>query len=130
MKEINYLTFEDVMQIHDKIIEKYWWLPHVKNKGQINSILEHIQNDEYYPTIIDKVVHLFYSLVNFHCFNDWNKRTSLAVLVIFLLANNINITDIIIEFEDVVVDVASWKIKKEELKKKLNSIFWSYWYKI
>lgn len=40
-----------------------------------------------YPTILDKSVALFHSLVSNHPFHDGNKRTAVSALYIFLLAN-------------------------------------------
>jgi death-on-curing protein len=40
-----------------------------------------------YPTIPEKAVALFHSLVSNHPFHDGNKRTAVSALYIFLLAN-------------------------------------------
>jgi death on curing protein len=40
-----------------------------------------------YPTILEKSVALFHSLVSNHPFHDGNKRTAVSALYIFLLAN-------------------------------------------
>jgi hypothetical protein len=33
-------------------------------------VLEHIQNDDYYPDLQDKLTHLVFAVAKFHCFND------------------------------------------------------------
>lgn len=38
--------------------------------GYLASALEHIKNDDYYPTITDKITHLIFSCVKFHPFAD------------------------------------------------------------
>ena len=35
-----------------------------------SDILDHIQNDDYYPDFVDKLTHLFFCSNKFHCFND------------------------------------------------------------
>ena len=80
-------------------------------------MLEHIQNDLYYPTFADKMTHLIYSIVQFHMFLDGNKRTSLLLASYFMDISHYSYytDDFIQEMEEVVA--ASGKISKEELKK-------------
>ena len=85
---IIYFDFSILLALHDKIIKEEGGLGGVKDEWQIISVLTHIQNDTYYPTILDKAVHLFHSLVKFHCFNDANKRTAVCSLVNFLVIND------------------------------------------
>jgi prophage maintenance system killer protein len=47
--------------------------------GQLESVLEHIQNDDYYPTFADKLTHLFFCTCKFHCFLDGNKRIAITL---------------------------------------------------
>lgn len=123
-----YLGTEDVLFIHNKIIQTFWWLPWIKDKQQIESILQHIQNDVYYNWIIEKSIHLFFGIIKFHCFNDWNKRTSIWALNVFWELNNIEIEDIYVKLEDIAIWVAKWEIKKEDLKVIFRSIMISFWY--
>lgn len=46
------LDAKEVIYFHNLILEKFWWLKWVKDEQQIESMLTHIQNDEYYPTLI------------------------------------------------------------------------------
>ena len=46
-----------------------------------------IQNDDYYPTFVDKITHLFYCTCEFHCFADGNKRLAITLSAQFLLFN-------------------------------------------
>ena len=47
--------------------------------GKLESVLCHIQNDDYYPTFLDKLLHLFYCSCKFHCFCDGNKRIAITL---------------------------------------------------
>jgi len=60
---INYIPLEKVIEIHDNILKIYWWLAWIKDRQQIKSVLQHIQNNEYYPTLLEKSTHLFFGLV-------------------------------------------------------------------
>lgn len=125
-----YLNTSDIILIHEYILKKYWWLHWIKDFGQLDSILHHIQNDLYYPTVLEKICHLFFWIIKFHCFFDWNKRTAIMSLNTFLELNSFIIEDIIIKLEDIAVWVAENQINKEELMKIFKSMFLSFWYKI
>ena len=62
-------------------------LPGVRDAGQLDSLLDHLQNDAYYPTFERKITRLFFGLTKFHCFNDGNKRTAIAASSLMLIAN-------------------------------------------
>ena len=115
---MKYFDIELVIEIHDIIIDQSGGLPGIKDKGQLESVLCHIQNDIYYPTFIDKLTHLVHSIIMFHMFNDGNKRTSIALGAYFLNINYyVYCTDSFLKFmEDIVVQVANNQVDKQELK--------------
>jgi death-on-curing protein len=83
-----YPSLEQAMGIHTTTLEKSGGgLPGAKDLGLLESVLAHIQNDEYYPTFEDKLTHLFFSTAKFHSFNDGNKRLSAVLSLNFLLLN-------------------------------------------
>ena len=43
--------------------------------GQLDSVLQNIQNNEYYPTFADKMTPLFFCTCKFHCFQDGGANT-------------------------------------------------------
>jgi death-on-curing protein len=75
------------INVHDDIISKTGGLTGVINIGLLESTLEHVQNDWYYPSIEEKVTHLLYSINKNHSFQDGNKRSSLALSAYFLEIN-------------------------------------------
>lgn len=127
---IQYFATEDVIFIHDTLLKTFGGLPGMKNRGQLESLLSHIQNDIYYPTIIEKSAHLFFGVIQFHCFNDGNKRTAVVSLDNFLKLNNVNIEDFIIKMEDIAIWTAKWELEKTDLEKIFRSMFYSFGYKI
>ena len=127
---MHYLNSWDILLIHNIILQNYGWLAWVKDLQQIESILQHIQNDGYYNSIIEKSVHLFFWMIKFHCFNDGNKRTSITTLHMFWLINEIKIENIYVKLEDIAVWVAKWEITKNELSVIFKSLILSFWYKI
>lgn len=128
VKQIIYISIEDVLTIHDDVLRIYWWLAWVKDKQQIESVLQHIQNNEYYPTLLEKSTHLFFWLIKFHSFNDGNKRTAISILSIFFMIHDINIPSLVTKLEDIAVWVASNNISKDELQKYLEILLNSFGY--
>ena len=83
-----YFNTEEAIKLHKLTIEKSGGgEDSILDYGRLDSFLTHIQNDDYYPTIVDKVTHLFYSTCQFHCFVDGNKRAAITFSMVFLLNN-------------------------------------------
>lgn len=122
--EYNYFTSEYAIKIHDKIIEISGGIEGVKVFGNLDSPLAHIQNDDYYPTLEEKLTHLVFSFNKFHAFNDGNKRTSIAMGAFFLEVNGLDVfvDKFIIEMENIAVTIADNIIEKELLQEIITSI--------
>jgi death on curing protein len=119
-----YFDYPYAIKTHDKILEISGGIPGTKDKGALESILEHIQNDDYYPSFEEKLTHLVFATNKGHCFNDGNKRTSIALGAFFLEINGIDVRvdKFIIEMENIAVAVADNFIDKELLGKIIVSI--------
>lgn len=120
----NYLKTEDAIRTHDKIIQISGGLFGLKEIGNIDSLLEHIKNDEYYPTFEEKLNHLVFCVNKFHGFSDGNKRTSIALGTFFLILNGLeNLANkFVIEMENITVAVAQNLVDKEMLFDIIYSI--------
>jgi death-on-curing protein len=83
-----YLTLEQAVEVHRKTVEISGGgaLGHLE-LGKLDGVLDHIKNDDYYPTIEDKLTHLFFSTCKFHCFQDGNKRIAITLSAQMLLLN-------------------------------------------
>lgn len=119
-----YFTPDYAVKIHDKIIQLSGGREGIKDLGNIESPLIHIQNDDYYPTFEEKLCHLVFSFNKFHAFNDANKRTSIGVGAFFLEVNGLEIyvDKFIIEMENIAVTVADNLIDKDLLHEIIYSI--------
>ena len=88
MGNIRYLSLSDAIETHRLTVEKSGGGSFEKlDVSRLESALEMIKNDEYYPTFEDKITHLCYSACNCHCFVDGNKRISLTLSMQFLMLN-------------------------------------------
>ena len=92
--------------------------------GKIESVLTHIQNDDYYPTFVDKLTHLFFCVCKFHSFEDGNKRLAITLSVQFLLINGyLAVSQTFFrETENISYHVAAGHIDKDLLHDILDSI--------
>ncbi|VXC43730.1 type II toxin-antitoxin system death-on-curing family toxin [Chryseobacterium sp. 8AT] len=122
--ELNYFTSDYAIKIHDKIVEISGGWTGIKDYGNVESPLAHIQNDDYYPTFEDKLTHLIFSFNKFHAFNDGNKRTSIAMGAFFLEVNGLDffVDKFIIEMENIAVTIADNIIDKELLLEIIISL--------
>lgn len=119
-----YFDIKHAIRTHDFIIENSGGKFGIIEIGRIESVLEHIQNDLYYPEFEDKLTHLVFSVNKLHAFSDGNKRTSIALGAYLLEVNGIEycIDKFIIEMENIAVYVADNKISKSLLQEIISSI--------
>lgn len=124
METYVYFDIEHAIRTHSFIIENSGGIPGIIETGKIESVLEHIQNDLYYPEFEDKLTHLVFSVNKFHAFNDGNKRTSIALGAYLLEVNGVEycVDKFMIEMENVAVYVADNKIGKKLLHEIICSI--------
>ncbi len=76
---ILYFDLKHAIQTHDKIIEISGGSLGMHDVGLLESVIEHVRNDKYYPTISDKLTHIVYSVAMNHAFSDGNKRSAIAL---------------------------------------------------
>lgn len=119
-----YFDTEYAVKTHDKILEISGGRHGIIDSGRLESILQHIQNDDYYPEYENKLSHLVYSVNKNHCFNDGNKRTSIALGAFFLQINGLDVyvTKFIREMENIAVAVADNLIDKDLLHEIVFSL--------
>ena len=110
-----YITLKQAIEIHRNTVEVSGGgaLGHL-DLGILESVLQHIRNDEYYPTFEDKLTHLFHSACKFHCFEDGNKRIAISLGAQFLILNGYVFVGgrFIREMENISYHVATGKIDK------------------
>lgn len=123
---LNYFAIGFAIKLHDWIIDQSGGMKGIKDSGPLESVLDHIQNDLYYPEFEDKLTHLVFGTIQFHPFNDGNKRSSILLGSYFLEINGFGyvVQKFVKEMENIVVWVAEGKISKEFLKELIASIIY------
>jgi len=120
-----YITPEQAKETHAKTIEySGGGTLEELDFGKLESVLYNIQNDDWYPTFIDKLTHLFFCTCQFHCFADGNKRLAITLSTLFLLLNGyLSIAETFLsKTENISLYVAASKIDKNLLHKIMTAI--------
>ena len=63
--DIFYFDVKHAVEVHDYIIEVSGGLHGYRDIGLLESVLEHIQNDMYYPSFPEKLTHLVFAVNKF-----------------------------------------------------------------
>lgn len=125
VSSLYYLTLDQAVDIHRITVEvSGGGALGILDTGKLESVLCHMQNDDYYPTFADKLAHLFFCTCQFHCFQDGNKRIAIALSADFLLKNGylFIVSDFIRKMENISYHVAAGSIDKELLHKIIVAI--------
>ena len=120
-----YLNLEQAIEIHGKTVEISGGCSLGQlDVGKLEAVLEHIQNDDYYPTFDSKLTHLFFSACKFHCFADGNKRIAITLCAQMLLFNGYlrSVNAFIRESENISYHVAAGNISKELLGEWIDAV--------
>jgi death-on-curing protein len=120
-----YLSLEQAIVIHGKTV----MVSGGGSTGQLeieklDGVLNHIQNDDYYPSFDTKLTHLFFCACKFHCFEDGNKRIAITLCAQMLLLNGYlrSVNAFIRDSENISYHVAAGAISKELLGEWMRAI--------
>jgi death-on-curing protein len=122
--QFNYFDIEHAIAVHDHIIERSGGLHGIRDQGVLESVLDHIQNDGYYPSFESKLTHLFFSVNKLHAFTDGNKRSGILLSAFFLEINGFEhcIKLFVQEMENIAVWVADGAVSKDLLQKIIHDL--------
>jgi death-on-curing protein len=105
-----YLSVQQIIEIHDALIEKFGGLNGMREKGLLESAvaapMTAVFGKELHETVYNKAAaYLFYITKN-HPFCDGNKRTATAAVLVFLRSNGKSIKYDPDEFLEFVVSIS------------------------
>ncbi len=83
---VKFLSLDEAIAIHERLIEKFGGSPGLRDKGLLESALFRPQTG-YYPDLAHMSAALFESLISNHAFVDGNKRAAFFICDIFLRIN-------------------------------------------
>lgn len=115
---MRYLSVEEVLTIHDYVVQQFGGSPEILDWDRLHSSLETprqtMWGEDLYPDLFAQAAILFYLLIKNHPFADGNKRTAVLVLIEFLERNGCTLTASNEELYDFTIAVATSKLGKEE----------------
>lgn len=110
---------EKVLLLHKLITEETGGDPNIRDIALLDSALESafqtFDGNELYPSKEEKAACIAYGLISNHAFVDGNKRIGMYVLLTFLEINGIRITPTVDDVVRVGLDVASGKMKYNDI---------------
>ncbi|HLA47883.1 MAG TPA: type II toxin-antitoxin system death-on-curing family toxin [Nitrospinota bacterium] len=116
---MNYLTTEQVLFIHYRLIEETGGSHGIRDIALLQSAIARPQasfdNNDLYPDLFTKAASLMHSIIKNHPFVDGNKRTAITAASIFLQRNNYTLTASNRELERFTLQIASEDVKLEEV---------------
>lgn len=93
---IRFLSVENIILFHEKIIKETGGSAGIRDRGLIESALNRpfvtYDGIDLYPSLNEKIAAVAHSLIRNHAFVDGNKRISVAAMVILLKMNSINVS--------------------------------------
>ena len=120
MTEVKYLTKEEIIKIHNEIIEKFGGTEGLLNEGLLDIVLEQTKISK---DIIQKSIILLFGIIQNHPFVDGNKRTALESFYTFLNYNSIifKIKDIN-KAEEIILRIAKNSISRNLVRVWIKEI--------
>lgn len=114
----------DVLTIHKKLIEDFGGSNGVRDTNALDSALKRpyqtFDSTDLYPTPQEKAAAIIESILINHPFIDGNKRTGYFLMRSILLLNKLDISAIEEEKYTFVIDIASGKLKFQEILSWIN----------
>lgn len=117
MKTIN---VDEVLIFHKKIIEQTGGLDGVRDIGLVQSVLKRafstFDGQDLYKEVEDKISVITYGLIKNYGFIDGNKRIGVAVMLLLLRMNDINIRYTQGELVELGLDISNGKLNENGIK--------------
>lgn len=122
---MKFLTIDQVLAMHEELIQRYGGASGLRDRGQLESALAQpfmtFEGQELYADPSDEAAALCFSIVKNHPFVDGNKRVGFAVLSIFLQSNGFRLTATPDEKVSTMLSLADGSISRNQLTKWIRN---------
>lgn len=113
------LTKEQVLMLHDQLIEATGGSKGIRDEGMLESALmnpyQSFGGIELYPSIQAKAAQLCFGIVKDHPMIDGNKRLGTHVMLVFLVLNDYELSYSQKELSDTILLLAAGKLQSEDI---------------
>jgi death on curing protein len=121
-----HLTIEIVREIHDEAVKNFGGLHGIRSEALLASAVFAPQSSfggkSPYVDLIDIAAAYLFYLCRHHPCLDGNKRTAMAAAIIFLRLNGFDPAADSEKWEELILDVASSKIDREQSTRQLRKL--------
>lgn len=119
-----YLNQNQVLKLHDKIINKFGGIHGIRNEALLQSALANplqtFAGLDLYPAVFDKAVQLCFGIIKNHPFLDGNKRLGLHLMLILIHINSLKIDIAHDELIDIIFKVADGTFNRQDFLQALK----------
>ena len=119
IEPVRFLTTEQVLAIHRRMIERYGGDATIRDLGLIDSAAmmpqQSFGGDFLHPSVASMASAYLFHLCSNHGFADGNKRTALGAALVFLDVNGYTLALTKSELEQITLDVAAGRLDKKDL---------------
>ena len=119
------ISIDEVLQIHEILIERFGGSNGVRDNNLLQSAIARpfktFEQNDLYPTPIDKAAAIIESIVKNHPFVDGNKRTGYTLMRLILLNNNMDIAASEDDKYEFVIKIASSELTFEQIRDWIES---------
>lgn len=116
---MKFLTRDQILSLHEALIDEFGGIHGLRDEGMLDSALnapfQSFDNQELYPSVIDKAARLCYGLIHNHPFLDGNKRIGTMAMLIYLDQNNLVLKCEENELTEIILRVADGSADNHEL---------------
>ncbi len=113
------LSKEQVLMLHERLIEATGGSKGVRDEGMLDSALSNpfqsFGGEELYPSVQAKAAQLCYGLVKSHAMLDGNKRLGTHVMLVFLALNGYELEYGQKELSDIILTLAAGEVRADSL---------------
>ena len=119
-----YLNQNQVLKLHDKIINEFGGIHGIRNEASLQSALANplqtFAGLDLYPNVFDKAVQLCFGIIKNHPFLDGNKRLGLHLMLILVHINGLKIDIAHDELIDIIFKVADGTFNRQDFLQALK----------
>ena len=119
MLPVVFLSVDDVLAIHRRVIDEFGGDPGLRDRGLLESAVAMPQStfdgEELHAGLAEKAAAYHYHLCANHAFMDGNKRVAVAAAEVFLLLNGFELVASDDEIEKLTLGVAGGQLSKEQV---------------
>jgi death on curing protein len=121
-----HLTIDIVREIHDEAVKNFGGLHGIRDEALLASAVFAPQSSfggkSPYVDLIDIAAAYLFYLCRHHPFLDGNKRNAMAAAILFFRLNGFNPAADSEKWEELILDVASSKIDREQTTRRLRKL--------